>query len=164
MPSDKVEVEPCFVVAALIIREQAQDITENREGTMKPYLPQSIGFRRLKKPTHVSPIARNRSGSPQWCGARSHRQNAVSKGLLNDANIVAVVASPCTTIEVTSNQVHIFFEHHCTNCKDELLSSKQYTSHVTFFSCLCALVRMSHTTLAQSSSVCARHLIHVSCA
>ena len=26
MPSDKVEVEPCFVVAALIIRAQAQDI------------------------------------------------------------------------------------------------------------------------------------------
>ena len=28
-------------------------------------------------------------------------------------------------------------------------SCKQYTSHVTFFSCLCALVMMCHTTLAQ---------------
>ena len=42
MQSDKVEVEQCFVVAALIIRAQAQDITGNREGTMKPYLPLSI--------------------------------------------------------------------------------------------------------------------------
>ena len=47
--------------------------------------------------------------------------SAVSKGLLSDAKFVAVVASPCITIEVASNQVHIFFEHYCTNCKDELL-------------------------------------------
>ena len=39
---------------------------------------------------------------------------------------------------------------------------KQYTSHVTFFSCLRALVMLSHTTLAQGVS--ARHLIHESCA
>ena len=89
MPSDTVEVEPCFVVA------------------MKPYLPLSVGFRRFNKPTHVSTVARDRSGSPQWCGAWRHRQSAVSKGLLNDAKIVAVVASPRSTIEVTSNQVHI---------------------------------------------------------
>ena len=80
MPSDKVEVEPCFVLAALIIRVQAQDIAVNREGTMKPYPPLSIGFRRFKKITHVSPAARNRSGSPQRCGAGRHRQSAVSNG------------------------------------------------------------------------------------
>ena len=110
------------MVAALIIRAQAQDIAKKRESTMKPYLPLSIGFRRFKKPTHVSPIARNRTRSPQWWWAGRHRRSAVSKGLLNDAKIVAVVASPCSTVEVTSNQVHIFLKHHCTNCKDELLS------------------------------------------
>ena len=68
MQPDKVEVEPCFVVAALIIRAQAQDIAVNRESTMKPYLPLSIRFRRFKKPTHVSPIARNRSGSHNGVG------------------------------------------------------------------------------------------------
>ena len=46
---------------------------------------------------------------PQWCGAGRHRQSAVSKGLLNDADIVAVVASPSNTVEVSSNQVHIFW-------------------------------------------------------
>ena len=37
-------------------------------------------------------------------------------------------------------------------------------SHVTFFSCLRALAINCHTTLAQSSSVCVRHIIRVSCA
>ena len=32
MPSDKVEVEPCFVLAALIIRAQAQDIARREKG------------------------------------------------------------------------------------------------------------------------------------
>ena len=39
---------------------------------------------------------------------------------------------------------------------------KQYTSYVTFFSCLSALMKNSHTTLAQCVS--ARPPIHVSCA
>ena len=64
MPPDNVEVEPCFVMAALIGRAQALHIAVNREGTMKPYFPLSIAFRRFQKPTHVSPIARNRSRSP----------------------------------------------------------------------------------------------------
>ena len=33
--------------------------------------------------------------------------------------------------------------------RQNLSSCEQYTLHVTFFSCLCALVMMSHTTLAQ---------------
>ena len=39
---------------------------------------------------------------------------------------------------------------------------KQYTSHVTFFSCLRACVTVCHNDIG--SSVCARHIIHVSCA
>ena len=43
------------------------------------------------------------------------------------------------------------FEHLCPFGPDkvEALFCKQCTSHVTFFSCLCALVMMCHTTLAQ---------------
>ena len=55
MPPDKVEVEPCFVVAALISRAQAQDFARKGESTRKPYFPVSIGFRRFKEPTNVSP-------------------------------------------------------------------------------------------------------------
>ena len=77
MPPDKVEVEPCFVVAALIGRAQAQDFVRNGERTMKPYFPVPIGFKRCEEPTYVSPIARNRSRSQQRCGTRRHRQGAV---------------------------------------------------------------------------------------
>ena len=116
MPPDKVEVEPCIVVAALIIRAQAQGIARDRESTMKAHQPLSIGFRPFKKPTNVSPIARNRSGSPQWCGAGRHRQKAVSKGFFDSTDVVPVVALPCSTVEVTSNQVHIF----CQTSQHEL--------------------------------------------
>ena len=37
-----------------------------------------------------------------------HRQSAISKGLLDDAKIVPVLALPRSTGEVTGNQVHIF--------------------------------------------------------
>ena len=69
MPSDNVEVEPRFVVAALIGRAQAQDFMRNGESTMKPNFPVPIGFRTFMGPTHVSPIARNRSWVPTmvWC-------------------------------------------------------------------------------------------------
>ena len=121
MPPDKVEVEPCSVVAALIGRAQAQDFTRNGESTMKPYFTVPIGFRRFKELPNVSPVARNRSGSPQRCGVERHRQGAVGKGFFDGTDIVPVVAPPRSTVEVTSNQVHMFVKHHCTNCKDELL-------------------------------------------
>ena len=103
MPSDKVEVEPCFVVAALIIRAQAQDIAEKRESTLKPYLPLSI-LPGIDLGPH--------SGVGPGGIVRAQSAKASSK----DANIVDVVTSPCSTIEIISNQVLIFFKHHCTNC------------------------------------------------
>ena len=106
LPIDEVEVEPRFVVAALIGRAQAQDNTENREGTMKPYLP--LG--RLKEPTNVSPVARNRSWSPQWCGARTRWQNTVSKGFFDGTDFfpllhrhAAPLKSPATRSTCSSS-------------------------------------------------------------
>ena len=137
MPPNKVEVEPRFVVAALIsradakssiIRAQAQHVARNEENTMKPYFSVPIGFGRFKEPKNVSPVARNRSRCPQWCWARRHRQGALGKDFFDGTDIVDVVASPCSTLEVTSNHVHIVFEHHCTNCKDELLSYATFLS------------------------------------
>ena len=51
MPPDKVEVEPCFVVAALISRAQAQGVMRNGERTVKPNFPVPIRFRRFQEPT-----------------------------------------------------------------------------------------------------------------
>ena len=137
MPPNKVEVGPRFVVAALIsqadakssiIRAQAQHVARNEQNTMKPYFSVPIGFGRFKEPKNVSPVARNRSRCPQWCWARRHRQGALGKDFFDGTDIVDVVASPCSTLEVTSNHVQIVFEHHCTNCKDELLSYATFLS------------------------------------
>ena len=51
MPPDKVEVEPCFMVAALISRAQAQGFMRNGERTVKPNFPVPIRFRKFKEPT-----------------------------------------------------------------------------------------------------------------
>ena len=64
VPPDKIEVKPWFVVAASVVRAQAQDIVRNSERTMKPNFPVLIGFRKFKEPTNFSPVAQNRSSSP----------------------------------------------------------------------------------------------------
>ena len=87
-----------------------------------------IGLRKFKEPTNVSPVAWDRSGSPQWCGVGRHRQGAVGKGFLDGTDTVPVVAPPRSTVEVPGNQVHTFVQHHCTNCKDELLSYATFLS------------------------------------
>ena len=105
MPPDKVEVEPCFVVAAVISQAQAHDFMRNGESTMEPYFPVPIGFRRFKEPTNVSPVARDRSGSPQRCGAGRHRQGAVGKGFFDGTEVVPVVAPPCSTRSTFSSNI-----------------------------------------------------------
>ena len=60
------------------------------------------------RPTHISQVAWNRSWPPQWCGARRRWQSTISEGLFNGTDIVPVVTPPRRTVEVTSNQVHVF--------------------------------------------------------
>ena len=55
---------------------------------------------------------------------------------------LASLSSWCTLLYPSRRDVHRIR----WSCQ---ASCKQYTSHVTFFSCLCALVMMCHTTLAQ---------------
>ena len=63
MPPDKVEVEPCFVVAALIGRAQAQDfMSEWRKHHEAVLSCAGIGFWRFKEQTDVSPVARGQEG------------------------------------------------------------------------------------------------------
>ena len=49
-------------------------------------------------------------------------QSRVGKGLFNGTDTVAVVASPCSPVKVTGNQVHFLVKHHCANRKDQLFS------------------------------------------
>ena len=47
---------------------------------------------------------------------------AVGKGLFNDTDTIAVVASPSSPIEISSNYIHVLFKHNFANSKDQLLS------------------------------------------
>ena len=77
IPSYKVQVEPCFVVAALIGRAQAPGFMRNVESTMKPNVPKPIGFRRFKEPTtQTSAQLPGIDRGPQRCGAGRHRQGS----------------------------------------------------------------------------------------
>ena len=48
LPIDKVELEPCFVVAALVGRADAESFMRNGESTVLTNFPVPIGFRRFK--------------------------------------------------------------------------------------------------------------------
>ena len=50
---------------------------------MKPNFQVPIRFRRFRNPQTVSPVAWNRSRSPQRCGAGKHRPGAVGKGFFD---------------------------------------------------------------------------------
>ena len=120
--STKVEVEPGFMMPTLVSQADTKSFLENGECAVLTNFPLSIRIRRFEESTNVRPLTWNFSRSPQGCGAWRHRQRAVSKGLFNDTNVVAIVASPCSPAEVTGHQVHIFVKHHCTNRKDKHLS------------------------------------------
>ena len=47
---------------------------------------------------------------------------AVGEGFFDGTDVFPVVAPPCSTVEITGHQVHLFVKLHCTNCEDELLS------------------------------------------
>ena len=107
-PPDKVGVEPCFVVAALIGRADAKSFPGNGECAVKPNFPVPVRLRRSKESTNVSPVVWDRSRSPQWCGVGRLRQSTVSNGLFHGTGVVSAVAPPCSTVEVTGHQVHPF--------------------------------------------------------
>ena len=125
-PFDKVKVEPGFVMATLVSRADTKSFMVNGECAVQTNFPVPIRFRRFKESTNVRPLTWNSSRSPQRCGAWRHRQSAVSKGLFNGTDVVPVVASPCSPVEVTGHQVHLFAKHNCTNSEDKLLSNAAF--------------------------------------
>ena len=59
-----------------------------------------------EEPADVSPVAWNRSRSPQRWGAWRHRQSTVGKAFFGGTDVVPVVPPPCSTVEITGHQVH----------------------------------------------------------
>ena len=111
-PRDEVAAEPCFVVATLASRADTKSFMVNGECD-------SGGLRNPQTSAHVpgiDPRLHNGVGP----GSIGKAQSAKASSMMH--NIVAVVASPCSPVEVTGHQVHVFFKHHCTDRKDKLLS------------------------------------------
>ena len=67
------EVDPHFVVAALICALDAKRVVADCECTMHTNLPLLLGPRRFYEPTHISPLIWHVSWSPQRCGANRNR-------------------------------------------------------------------------------------------
>ena len=60
---------------------------------------------------------------PQWCKAQWRWQGAVSKSLVNSADVVSAADAPRSTIEIICNQVNFLRNHDSTNSEDELLGN-----------------------------------------
>ena len=66
------QVQPFFMVAALIFWKEAQSVLRNGECTVLMYFPSFIRVRRLEKPANVSPFTWYSSWFPQWWDTRWH--------------------------------------------------------------------------------------------
>ena len=67
-PINKIQMKPRFVMAAWIIRSQAQCFSWDGECTMLIQLPKTLRAWWFEKSADVCPIVRNGSRSPQWWG------------------------------------------------------------------------------------------------
>ena len=80
------------------------------------------GFRRIhtRLPTYPETPS-----VPTMVWAGRHRQSTVGKGLFNDTDTdtVAVVTSPSSAVEISSNHVRVIFKHQSADSKDHLLSN-----------------------------------------
>ena len=70
---DVEEVDPNFVVAALICAPDAKRAVGDCEGTMHTDRPLLLGPRRFYEPTYISPLTWHVSWSPQRCGTRRNK-------------------------------------------------------------------------------------------
>ena len=104
------------MLATQVSRADTKSFVGNGECAVLANFPLSIRIKGFEEPTNVRALT-----WPERWEAGRHRQSAASKGLFDDTNIVAVVASPRGPVEVTGHQVHLLAEHHCTNREGQLL-------------------------------------------
>ena len=83
------------------------------------YSPRFIRVWELAKSIRVCPRTRHSSRDPEQCGAEG---KSIDEGFFDGTDVVSVVAPPCSPVEITGHQVHLFVKHHRTNRKDKLLS------------------------------------------
>ena len=97
-------MKPRLVMAALIIRSQAKCFPWDGEGTMLVHSPKSIRTWWFEKSADVC-------------------QGKISKCFVNSTEVVFAAIPPCSTIEVTCNQVNFLRNQDGTESEDELLGN-----------------------------------------
>ena len=120
-PVDEIQMKPCFVMATLIIRSQAECFPKDGEITMFVHFSKALRAGWLEKSADVCPVVRNGSGSPQRCVARWRRQGTIRKGFVNSTDVVSAATAPRCSIEITCNQVNLLRNCDSTKSEDELL-------------------------------------------
>ena len=83
------------------------------------HFPKTLRTWWFEKSADVCPHVRNGSRSPQWWAARWRRQGTVRECFVNSTEVVFAAVLPCSTIEVTCNQVNFLRNHN----DDELLGN-----------------------------------------
>ena len=78
------------------------------------------GIPGVEKTTYVSPVIRDGSRSPQWCGAWWRGQSTISKSFINSTDMVAAATSPSRSIEIPCNQVNFLRNHNGAKSQDEI--------------------------------------------
>ena len=120
-PADRIQMKPRFMMTTLIIRSQAECFPRDGACTMLIQFPKALRTRWFEKSADVCPHVRNGSTSPQWWVARWPRQGTVREGFVNSILVVFAAVPPCSTIEITFNQVNFLRNHYGTKSKNELL-------------------------------------------
>ena len=122
-PINKVQMKPGFMMATLTIRSQAECFPRSGESTMLIHFLKALRARWFEKSADVCPHVRNGSRSPEWWAARWCRQGTVRKCFVGSTEVVFAAIPPCSTIDVTCNQVNFLRNHIDTKSKNELLGN-----------------------------------------
>ena len=71
--------------------------------------------------------------APHKGGGCWHQKVRVGKCLLKSTcrmRVVSACLTPCCSVEITSNEVHVLILHNCTNCKEELLPNTEFLGQI----------------------------------
>ena len=151
---------PWSQLRSVLHRPTTRDCRLDHEGTVTPvknqvqFLNEFVVFAKLlcedrcavldNINLHSSLVAKERELVKLLCDEDS------CAGLMNQFNFhSALVANELSSPNCCAKTVRLCWTGSTFHRFVSRMSCKQYTSHVTFFSCLCALVMLCHTTLAQ---------------
>ena len=109
------------MMATLIIRSQAKCVPWDGQCTTFVHFPKAVRTRWFEKAADVCPIVWNGSGPHKGGRARWRRQDTVHKCFVKSTEIVFAAVPPCSTIEITCNQLNFVRNHDGTKSESEII-------------------------------------------